>query len=80
MVDFHVYPWFERLTALRAITDFDPIKECQLRALQAWQARMESLPSVKQTLLPADWHQQFFISLAQRKPEYDIGLDTTSKL
>jgi hypothetical protein len=79
MVDLHVYPWFERLVALKTTLGEDLLDS--LASLQAWQQRMEEAPCVRETMLPSDWHLQFFLSLAQRNPQYDIGLpDGDAKL
>ncbi|ELT96900.1 hypothetical protein CAPTEDRAFT_157769 [Capitella teleta] len=74
MIDFHVYPWFERLTALKSIVEFDILQENNLHRLQLWQKRIEKLTCVKETMQPKEWHLEFFIGLANKNPQYDIGL------
>ena len=76
MLDFHMYPWFERMPAIKLLSDYDILPEPDFSALVKWKGRMESLPCVRNTMLPLEWHMEFLVNLMQKTPTYDIGLDS----
>lgn len=80
MADFHFWPWFERIPAIEQLNGREFMPKETYPALNQWVQNMEELEAVKQTKLPVDWHLQFIFSLKQRDPQYDIGLQETSKI
>ena len=74
MVDYHMWPWFERLPALQQITG-DVIVDPQLfPKMSRWMAAMLEEPAVRESWLPTSLHLQFFVSFATGTPNYDAGL------
>jgi len=65
-----------RIPAIRALNDYDIFPEPEFSALIKWKGRMESLPCVRNTMLPVEWHMEFLVNLMQKTPKYDIGLDS----
>jgi len=80
MVDFHFWPWFERLPAFTELrgSAFLPFNE--FPRLNKWINSMSNIDTVKKTRMPNNWHLQFILSLAQKDPQYDIGLQFASQL
>ena len=75
MLDFHMYPWFERMAAIKALSGYAMLPEGEFAGLSRWQSDVEALPCVRDTMYPTDWHMEFLVGLAQKKPNYDVGLD-----
>ena len=75
MVDFHIFPWFERMPAITMLSDYNILPPHRYPKLAAWYKNISELPPVKETMLPTEWHMEFMTSLFMRKPNYDIGLN-----
>ncbi|XP_029962610.1 glutathione S-transferase omega-1-like [Salarias fasciatus] len=69
MIDYMIWPWFERLEV------FD-VKQCVDSApeLKKWIERMLEDPAVKATAHSLENHKIFYESYVAGKPNYDIGL------
>ena len=83
MVDFHIYPFFERIPAMVKLNemsgnDYDPMPAITYPRLTRWVRRIQALPAVQDTILSDDLHMQFEMNGAQREPEYDFGLTTVT--
>ena len=75
MVDIHVYPFFEQISALKWLHDIDILGECEVEHLQEWQRRMEGQLCVQQAAVPGEWHREYINGwLKEDNPQYDIGL------
>lgn len=76
MVDFLLWPHFERLPALTLLTyntRITPDPE-RLPQLTVWMKEMLSLPAVQATWMDANAHAHFFASFGTGSPDYDFGL------
>lgn len=80
MVDFHFWPWFERLPAVRQLNGIDIPSASTHPRLNQWISKMEQLEAVQQVKYPLEWYAGFFMSFAQREPDYDIGLYEQARL
>lgn len=69
MIDYMMWPWFERLEVYGLQIFLDSTPE-----LKKWRELMFEDPSVKATKFSAEDHTAFFKSLAEGKPDYDYGL------
>ncbi|XP_041645803.1 glutathione S-transferase omega-1-like [Cheilinus undulatus] len=69
MIDYMMWPWFERLEI------FD-LKHCldNTPELKMWTERMMDDPAVKATTHSIDTYKAFFKSYVDGKPNYDLGL------
>ncbi|XP_068577179.1 glutathione S-transferase omega-1-like [Cebidichthys violaceus] len=69
MIDYMMWPWFERLESfgLKHFLDGRP-------ELTKWTERMLEDPTVKATMHSVDAHKAFNKSFGEGKPNYDYGL------
>ncbi|GFS21673.1 glutathione S-transferase omega-1 [Elysia marginata] len=77
MIDFMLWPHFERLPALTMLTSDPRItpEPQNLPRLAAWMKVMMSLPAVQATLMDTNAHAHFFASFGTGSPDYDFGLE-----
>ena len=75
MIDFHIWPWFERMELMRDLAGVNPWPESRYPKINAWVKTMKQLPAVKATYLEPALHARFFSSFAAGLPDYDAGLD-----
>ena len=81
MVDFMIWPWFERLPVVNAMVPETQITTSNYPTLAAWIDNMYQLPAVKQTMFGLEPHAHFLKSLrVDKKPDYDYGLFEAAKL
>ena len=78
MVDYYIWPWFERFPILAAMFSCDPVEP--FPHLQKWTERMKTDPAVMATELSPELHAGYFASFAAGKPNQDYGLDMAAKL
>ena len=71
MLDFHVWPWFERFPAWSEVNAFDPVPADKFPKLTTWTESMLNLPAVKAVVLTKDDHLGFMISYGTGNPIYD---------
>lgn len=73
MVDYCIWPWFERFGFLKTVleTDYDLSK---FNKLSEWISRMKKLPAVKETETKLEDFVEFHKSFVAGRPDYDIGL------
>ena len=74
MVDYHLWPWYERIPALEEITGETFLPKDKYPKLNRWIEAMLETPAVKDSWLPKSLHMEFFISFASGSPFYDAGL------
>ena len=74
MVDFHIWPWFERMPVLKDMTGYDLLPRDKFPKLIQWTKSMMELPAVKETYVGPKMHMEFFLSFMTGSPNYDIGL------
>ncbi len=76
MLDYVIYPWFERLEALHIVLpDWDPLPADVYPKLTAWVKAMQCQPAVQACRLPTEMHVGFFRSVLEHgKPAVDFGL------
>ncbi|KAJ8360142.1 hypothetical protein SKAU_G00166670 [Synaphobranchus kaupii] len=69
MVDYMIWPWFERIESLG-------LKHCMDGApeLKNWTERMLEDPSIKAIMFDSEMHKGFYKTYADGKPDYDYGL------
>ncbi|XP_003964006.1 glutathione S-transferase omega-1 isoform X1 [Takifugu rubripes] len=69
MIDYMMWPWFERLEVFGLKSCLDNTPE-----LAKWTERMREDPAVKATSYSLDTHKAFYKTYADGKPDYDYGL------
>ncbi|XP_033762218.1 glutathione S-transferase omega-1-like [Pecten maximus] len=75
MLDFFVWPWFERMAVLsKILPNTDPLPAEKFPNLTAWVEVMKSQRAVKETMFDIPTHLAFYQSYASGKPNYDVGL------
>lgn len=75
IVDYMIWPWFERFENLRPLAN-NKLDETRFEKLNNWIKRMLDLPAVKETLSNPENMVYFYkVSLTNKEPNYDIGLD-----
>ncbi len=74
-----IWPWFERFEALKPLAKND-LDETRFPKLNEWIKRMLELPMVKETMSnPQDMVEFYKVSLTNKEPNYDIGLNFEEK-
>nr|ADC35418.1 glutathione S-transferase [Pinctada fucata] len=71
MVDFALWPWFERLGVITVIAPETDVTSEEYPHLSTWIARMMELPAVKKTYINPRGHINFFKTLREGNPDYD---------
>lgn len=79
MVDIHIFPWFERIPAIKELSDYNVLPEHKYPRLTRWYKNMIEVPAVKDTMYSKEWHMHFIGSLFNKNPQYDIGLDQVAQ-
>ncbi|XP_062567944.1 glutathione S-transferase omega-1-like [Saccostrea cucullata] len=74
MVDFMIWPWFERVPILSIIAPEAEVNSKEFPHLSSWMKLMMELPAVKETYEEPSAHIHFFSSLRAGNPDYDYGL------
>ncbi|MBN3297200.1 glutathione S-transferase omega-1 [Amia ocellicauda] len=69
MIDYMIWPWFERMESLSLQLCLDSIPE-----LKSWTERMLQDPSVKASIIDSDTYKAFYKTYIDGKPNYDYGL------
>ena len=76
IVDFHFWPWFERIPMVFELNGLDLLPAKTFPKLTAWVDRMMQHPAVRATFLDAKLHAEFVKPYATNSlPNYDLGLD-----
>ena len=79
MVDYMIWPWFERFENLKSIAP-NCLDEERFKKLNEWIKRMLELPAVKETLSNPENMLDFYkVSITNKEPYYDIGLPIEEK-
>jgi len=73
MLDFHLWPWFERMPAIAKLTGHDILQP--FPNLKAWCATMRETIPVKETCMSEELHMRFIMSHIARKPDFNAGLE-----
>lgn len=75
LVDYMIWPWFERFESLKPLAK-NTLDETRFEKLNQWILRMLELPAVKETASNPEHMVEFYkVSLTNKEPFYDIGLD-----
>lgn len=74
MLDFLLYPHYERIEAIRTGFHADLMPMDKFPKLNAWVLRMQTVPAVKETMFDTQTHIGFYKSYGSGKTDYDIGL------
>jgi len=75
IVDFHMWPWFERMPMLEQLTGVHVLPEDKFPKLKSWAKAMLEHPTIQATRFSDDIHVEFFKAmLAGEVPNYDLGL------
>lgn len=69
MIDYMMWPWFERLEVFEMKHCLDGTPE-----LKKWTQRMVEDPAVKGTMHSTDTYQAFYKGYTEGKPDFDYGL------
>lgn len=69
MIDYMMWPWFERLELLELKNCLDSKPE-----LQKWREGMFEDPAVKATMHSVETYKAFYKTSLEGKPDYDYGL------
>ncbi|KAL3859756.1 hypothetical protein ACJMK2_009954 [Sinanodonta woodiana] len=82
MVDFMIWPWFERLPLLNQVLPETRLTQDRFPSLLAWTREMYLLPAVKSTMYDFKTHRAFMDGVRDGNPDYDYGLadSASSKL
>jgi hypothetical protein len=78
MVDFHLWPFFERIPAICELlgADIYPINKYPL--LNKWINAMEEVDAVKKARVANEFHKRYMLSSVEGTPCYDLELDSMS--
>lgn len=81
MVDFMLWPWFERLPIVNIIVPETAINSSNYPLLASWIEHMREVPAVKATMFDVHAHAHFMKTLrVDKNPDYDYGLVKQSRL
>ena len=73
MVDYSIWPWFERLEFLKQAIEYE-FDESKFPKLSAWIKKMKKEPAVVETATNLNDLVEFHKSFTAGHPDYDIGL------
>jgi hypothetical protein len=83
MLDYMIWPWFERAPVLKVLFpnlyDYESAKQEHPR-LESWRQAMKEDPAVKEFYLSVDIHLKFMQSHMEGSPNYDILEESGAKL
>lgn len=74
MIDFMVWPWFERFHATEKLVNQIFISDGSMPNLTAYMDRMMSVPAVQKCRLSTENHLEFYQSVKNGAPNYNVGL------
>jgi len=75
MLDFHAWPWFERMPTLEQIAGVTALPDAKFSKLNAWVNAMNELPTIQATRISDELHVEFVKSyLGGGMPNYELGL------
>jgi len=77
MLDFHIWPWFERVPVFERNIGVNLLPSDRFPNLTAWVGTMQKLPAVKATSHTVDQHVDFvkpFVDGDRGSVNYDCGL------
>jgi len=80
LVDYHVWPWFERFPAFSTLSGDPFVSREEFPMLKDWTKKMDEQDAVRETKMSTELHAGFILSLVNRNPLYDLGLDADAKL
>ncbi|XP_075997848.1 glutathione S-transferase omega-1-like [Genypterus blacodes] len=69
MIDYMMWPWFERLEIFELKHCLDETPE-----LKKWSERMSEDPAVKASMYSMDTYKAYYKTYIAGKPDYDLGL------
>jgi hypothetical protein len=75
MVDFHLWPFYERIPAINDLHGIEVLSAASFPRLHAWMAAMETVDAVKQCRISDEMHKRFILSYASGDPQYDFELE-----
>lgn len=74
MLDYMIWPWFERMPIRKATHSI--FQENPFPALKKWNEAMKGDPAAKACAMPMEWHAEFLQGYMQGKPESQlVGAD-----
>jgi hypothetical protein len=72
MIDFMIWPWFERFPVLKQFKyELDPNKYPKLNH---WTENMKNLRAVKEIMISPDSNTRFFKSFSEGNIDYDFEM------
>lgn len=74
MIDFMIWPWFERFHATEKLVNQIFISDGSMPNLTAYMDRMLSVPAVQKCRLSTENHLEFYQSVKNGAPNYNVGL------
>ena len=77
MVDFMLWPWFERLPLLNYVIPETTISPSEFPQLSSWVQHMYDQPAVKATMFDIEKHAYFIKTYREKRWDYDYGLEET---
>ena len=80
MVDFMLWPWFERMPLLNRVIPETSISQSEYPHLSAWVNIMYDQPAVKATMFDLDKHAHFLMTYREKRWDYDHGIDETETI
>lgn len=79
MVDFMLWPWFERIPLMHLVMPGTEITFSDYPYLSTWIRHMYEEPAVKATMFDLDTHAYFLKTYREKRWDYDYGLDETEE-
>ena len=73
MLDYHIYPWFERFPYVKEKRNVDILENCP--GLREWFQRMAQHPVVMTTAFDAETHSEVFDLYVAGKAMADLKLE-----
>ena len=77
MVDYHIWPFYERIPAISEVTGVDLLPAASFPRITAWFDAMENLEAVKKCRLSNELHKHFITTYRAGNPQYDFELTTS---
>jgi glutathione S-transferase len=75
MIDFHMWPFFERFDAVSEIANVDILPAAKFPQLTVWMTSMGMVDAVRKTRLSTKNLKRFLLSYRDNNPDYDFELE-----
>ncbi|TDG52722.1 hypothetical protein AWZ03_000955 [Drosophila navojoa] len=80
MVDYMIWPWFERFPALKHVVPGEyELDRARYAKLLDWVDLMEKDEAIKEIALDSETHAQFMVTRQEGQPNYDIAFPVATE-